>query len=490
MTTESDKLARSFGSIPSIPLDTPAQMLSKIQGLFPIVQNFLETKDSLPFHRTEPFKNIDKVFARSVPQVGSSWDDIVKFFTQEVVPRFSSNANNKFLAYVPGDPSPAALAGAMIMPAFNQYVGSTLSSNGGVAIESLTLQWFKELMGYSLSAGACYTSGGSLANLTCLYAGLTDKIPWLKEKGLSRNKIPLVYCSDQTHNSLIKALLMFGLGLENIRIIPTEDDFKINLTALRETIVKDRQDDQCLPVIVIANAGTTNTGAIDDIDALLEISSEFNLWLHIDGAYGALSRITETKASSLLQNMHKADSIALDAHKWMFIPYEAGISLVKEREKLKKAFSISADYLSESHAVQETQLMVNFWEYSPQLSREFRGLKIWFFLMSYGLEGLKTFITRNILLAKYLTAKIQEDTNFELMSSSELSIVCFRWKGSDELNDAIITKIQENSNYYISKTTLKGKTTIRVCIVNLSSDVAIIDGLLKEIKEVVEGLQK
>ena len=376
------------------------------------------------------------------------------------------------------------------MPAFNQFIGNVIASPGGIAIENLTLLWIKQLIGYPETAGGCFTSGGSMANVTCLFAGLNNRVPWLKEQGLSYGKTPLVYCSDQTHNSVFKALLMFGLGLQNIRIIPSDNNFQINLNALRDQISIDKKDVNVFPTIVIANAGTTNTGAIDDIEGLLTIVKELNLWLHIDGAYGALSKITNTPASELLKKLQEADSIALDAHKWMFIPYEAGISLVKDRKNLKEAFLITAEYLTESHSAEESNLMVNFWEYSPQLSREFRGLKVFFFLMSYGESGLKTFITKNIHLAKYLSSRIKEDENFELMSQSELSIVCFRWKGSDELNNRIITQIQKNNRYYVSKTTLKGKVTIRVCIVNLTANIAIIDGLLDEIKAVANNLNK
>ncbi len=486
MVLESELLAKSFSFYPKISLDSPSELLAKVQSTFPILRSFLETKDQNSFYSTEPFESLENFFSRPVPLEGVPWEEIVQFFTKEIVPRFNTNASTKFLAYVPGDPAPAALAGAMIMPVFNQFVGSTLASPGGVAIESLALQWIKELMGYPETSGACFTSGGSIANLTCLYSGLNAKVPWLKDEGLFGHRSPIVYCSDQTHNSINKALLMFGLGHKNIRIVSSDDNFRINTDELYTQILEDTNTKDFLPVLIIANAGTTNTGAIDDIDHLLAISKEFNLWLHVDGAYGALSRITDTKASVLLKYLPEADSIALDAHKWMFIPYEAGISLVKDRKKLKEAFSLTADYLAESHAIEETNLMVNFWEYSPQLTREFRGLKLWFFFMSYGLNGLETFITKNIHLAKYLTARIKEDDRFELMSTSELSIVCFRWKGTDEFNDTLISKIQQNQNYYISKTTLKGSIAIRVCIVNLTSDISIIDGLLKEI-ELIAG---
>lgn len=487
MTLESERIAKIIKSIPEIAVDSPNELVTKITTLLPFIQDFLEKKHSIPFYRTESLESIERVFNRKIPSTGSTWDVILKFFSSEVIPRFNTIASNKFLAYIPGDPTPASMLGAMMVPFFNQFVGNVMATPGGVAIEGLSLQWIKELMGFDPSAGACFTSGGSMANLTCLYSALNTKVPWLKEQGLGQKK-PIIYCSDQTHNSVFKALIMFGLGLNAIHIIPTEEDFTINVSYLRKQIIADSEKDNFLPVIVIANAGTTNTGAIDSIDDLLSLTKEYNLWLHVDGAYGALSRVTDLKASRLLEKLSEVDSIALDAHKWMFVPYEAGISLVKDRKALKNAFSVTAEYLSESHATQETTLMVNYWEYSPQLSREFRGLKIWFFFMTYGLEGLKSFITKNIQLTKYLTARIREDPNFELMATSELSIVCFRWKGSDEVNNNIITQIQQNQNYYISRTTLKGRSTIRVCIINLSANISLIDGLLHEIRTIATNL--
>lgn len=486
--TESMQIKKTFENYPKVELDNPSELLGKLQGFFPILKEFLESVNNNPYEKGETFIEIEKKLDMDLPIHPQSWEYIVNYLKMEFISRFNSNANNKFMAYIPGHPAPASIVGAMITPVFNQFVGSVIASPGGVALESISLNWIKELMGYSENSGACYTSGGSMANLTCLYSALNEKIPWFKEEGLFRNKIPLVYCSDQTHNSIIKALLMFGLGKKNIRIIKSTKHFQLDIGILRKTIEDDKKINTHIPVILIANAGTTNTGAIDDLDALFEISKEFNLWFHIDGSYGALSRVTETKASRLLKNINKADSIALDAHKWLFIPFEAGIALVKDRKYLKRAFSIDSDYLMDSHLEEDQNLLINYWEYSFQLTRELRGLKVWMFFLSYGVDGLKTFITRNIMVAKYLEAKVQEDDDLELMSSSELSIVCFRWMGDDDFNDKIITIIQKSKDYYVSRTLLKNKSTIRVCIVNLTSEPALIDGLLYNIHKIAESV--
>ena len=367
----------------------------------------------------------------------------------------------------------------------NQFIGSMIGSPGGVVIEGLALHWIKQMMDYPESAGGCFTSGGSVANLTGLYSGLINKAPWIKSDGLFGNKKPLVYCSDQTHNSITKALLLLGIGLKNIRVIETQEDFSINIDILKKTIENDKINTDNFPAIVIANAGTTNTGAIDDLKALYNIAKKNNTWLHIDAAYGGFARISKTTASELLVDINLADSIALDAHKWLFVPFEAGMVLVKNREDLKHAFSENADYLVDTQSVSEYQLMVNFWEYSFPMSREFRGLKVWMLINAYGREGLSNLITKNIFLAKYLATRVEEHPDLELMSSSELSIVCFRWRDSDEFYNKIIEKIQKNQKYYVSRTKLKGKSTIRVCIVNLKSDTDVIDRLIQEIENIV-----
>ncbi|OLS23330.1 MAG: L-2,4-diaminobutyrate decarboxylase, partial [Candidatus Heimdallarchaeota archaeon LC_3] len=279
-------------------------------------------------------------------------------------------------------------------------------------------------------------------------------------------------------------LLLLGIGLKNIRIIETHEDFSINIDILKKTIENDKTNTDNFPAIIIANAGTTNTGAIDDLIALHRIAKKNNAWLHIDAAYGGFARISKTSASELLADINFADSIALDAHKWLFVPFEAGIVLVKNRECLKHAFSEDAGYLVDTQSVSEHQLMVNFWEYSFPMSREFRGLKVWMLINAYGREGLSNLITKNILLVKYLSTRVEEHPDLELMSSSELSIVCFRWRDSDEFNNMIIEKIQKNQKYYVSRTKLKGRSTIRVCIVNLESDTDVIDGLIQEIENI------
>jgi glutamate/tyrosine decarboxylase-like PLP-dependent enzyme len=235
--------------------------------------------------------------------------------------------------------------------------------------------------------------------------------------------------------------------------------------------------------MIVATAGTTNTGAIDDLEGLYQLCREKNLWFHIDGAYGAFAKIATHPVAGQLAGIQLADSISLDPHKWLFNPFGVGCALVRDEQLLRKTYELSAEYLVDTEQVEDFQLQRNFRSYGNPLSRDFKGLRIWMTLRYYGKQGISSLITRNILVAEYLRERIEEHPTMEYMAGN-LSIVCFRWIGSDEMNEVLIEKIQRRKNFYLSRTRIKGKLTIRVCIVNLETTPAHMDALLNEIEEI------
>ncbi|MFW9992991.1 MAG: pyridoxal phosphate-dependent decarboxylase family protein [Candidatus Odinarchaeota archaeon] len=464
----------------------PAELVQRIRSLLPIAEEYLENTPKNHFHRDEGPAEVNEVFNTDLPENPDSWENIVQFLKEEIISRFLAISSPYFLAYIPSAPSPPAIIGAALTPLFNQFAGNVIASPGGSAIEGLAIKWITQLLNLAPTSWGSFTMGGSGANLTCIYAGLVDKAPWnIKKNGLFNNKRLMIYTSDQSHNCIIKAAMLLGLGEESVRIVPSDDSYHLTPEAVRRAIEEDEQDDNKYPVMIIANAGTTNTGAIDDITGLHELAKEKRLWLHVDGAYGAFARITDAAVSKELEALELADSIALDGHKWLFSPFEAGLAILKESNKLRIAFELGAEYLKDSDLEEDYPLQRNFRSYGFPLTRELRGLKIWMLIRSYGKQGLSHLITRNILVADYLRKRIQEHPSMELMTDGKLSIVCFRWTGSDEFNENIITRMQERKKFYLSRTTLKGKATIRVCILNLDATPELMDELIDEIESIV-----
>ncbi len=483
--TSTDQIKAQFHKTPYPKIISPETLVNQLKTILPIAQTFLEDRSKNNFYRTEKPSDVNRVFDIPLPIEPSPIEECLKYMEREIIPRFPSISNPRFLAFIPSDPAPPALLGALLTPLFNQYTGTVIGSPGASAIEGLSIKWITQILDLDPSSWGSFTMGGSGANLTCIYTGLVDKAPWnIKKNGLFGDKRLLIYVSDQSHNCIKKAAMLLGLGEDSIRIIPSDDSYRLTAESVRSTLEEDENDDSKLPIMLIGTAGTTNTGAIDDLAGLYELAQEKNMWFHIDGAYGAFAKISEAPIAKKLEFIKLADSIALDTHKWLFVPFEGGCAIVKDSKKLHNAFELGAEYLQDTEMEEDVQLQRNFRSYGFPLSREFRGLKIWMTIRNYGKSGLKQLITRNILVADYLRSRILEHPNLELMAESQLSIVCFRWIGSDELNDIIISEIQKRKRFYLSRTTLRGKTTLRVCILNLHTTPELMDDLIKEIEEI------
>lgn len=488
-STESIKV--QFLKIPSPEIIPPSELMERIISILPLAKEFLENIPNNSFHRDEISAEVNKIFSIALPENAGSWENIVTFMKTEIIPRFPSVSNPHFLAYVPSAPAPPAMIGALITPLFNQFLGTVLGSPGGAAVEALAIRWIIQLLDLDSSSFGSFTMGGSSANLTCIYAGLVDKAPWnIIKDGLSNNKRLMIYTSDQSHNSIIKVARILGLGEESVKLVSSDSSFRLTTDAVRTAIEEDEKDESKIPTMIIATAGTTNTGSIDDLKGLYELTREKNLWFHVDGAYGAFARLAMNEVSKELIAIKYADSIALDAHKWLFSPFEAGCAILKDGNKLKNAFDLGAEYLKDTEMEEEYSLQRNFRSYGFPLSRELRGLKIWMVIRSYGKQGLSHLITRNILVAEYLKNKILDHPDLTLMSDGKLSIICFKWNGSDEINEEIITKIQERKKFYLSRTTLKGKPTLRVCILNLHATPELIDEFIEEIENIVSEISE
>jgi len=413
------------------------------------------------------------------------------------------NGHPRFFGYVA---SPSTAPGAfadLIASSVNANVTSWRSGPAATEIERTVVGWLAEMIGYGdhdRKAQGLLTSGGSMANLTALLIAHRSKSdPNVVNAGLS-NSLPMtIYASSQIHMSIPKAADLLGLGRSHVRLVECDDRFRIKVSQLREQIAADLKNG-LKPFCVVGSAGTVNTGAVDPLGEIADVADEFGLWFHVDGAYGALAALDQSKRP-LFSGMYRADSVSLDPHKWLYIPLDSGCLLFRDESRARAAFSFdNADYIK-VHESNEAEAFA-FWNYGPELSRRFRALKIWLTLRYYGVGRIAEAITEDIALAAYLGRRVNEAADFELLAAPELSICCFRYlptafqskvntKSLDEaenseldrLNNEIMLVVQRGGRAYLSSATIRGRFALRACITNFRTTRADIDQTLDIIRE-------
>jgi glutamate/tyrosine decarboxylase-like PLP-dependent enzyme len=315
-----------------------------------------------------------------------------------------------------------------------------------------------------------------------------------------------IYASDQIHMSIPKAADILGLGRAQVRLVPSDDRFRMNVSSLHQTIVNDLENGM-KPFCVVASGGTVNTGAVDPLNEIADVANEFGLWFHIDGAYGALAALDKTKRP-LFRGLERADSVSLDPHKWLYVPIDSGCLLFRDEACARAAFSFEgADYIKVHEQAADEAFA--FWNYGPELSRRFRALKIWLTLRYYGVRRVAQSISEDNALATYLGEQVEAATDFELLASPELSICCFRyvppsWRAGlrmrgegaaaieaelDQLNTNIMNVVQRGGRAYLSSATIRGKFALRACITNFRTTRADIDQTLQIIREAARELE-
>lgn len=416
-----------------------------------------------------------------LPEHPTAVDALLKRVQEEILPYPMGNQNPRFFAWVNSTAAPLAVLGEFLAAAHNASVAG--GHHAATYVEHAVLNWLKEILTYPRSAGAILTSGGSVANLIGLAVMRHTKAPQnVRAYGLHDQPQPLVvYASTQAHSCIQKSIELLGLGSQYLRRIPVNEAYQIDVEALKTQVHQDRAAG-LVPVCVAASAGTVNTGAIDPLDLLADLCAAEGLWLHVDGAYGGVG-ILDPDVAVLYKGMERADSIAIDPHKWLYMPIECGCALVKDAEAMRAAFSLLPDYLRNDRELPW------FSEYGIQQTRGFKALKLWLVMQQVGLEGLRRLITGNNQLAAQLVHKIKQQSDFELISGGPLSIVCFRYTPSnhpdvDGLNTHLPGFLQRDGRVFITGTRLQERPVLRMCIVNFRTTEADLDVALQVIREV------
>jgi aromatic-L-amino-acid decarboxylase len=419
----------------------------------------------------------------ALPEQGTPASELLESASDLLFEHSLFNGHPRFWGYITSSAAPIGALGDLLAAAVNPNVGATALSPVASEIEAQTIRWIADLIGYPRHCGGILVSGGNMANFTCFLAARRTRASWnVAAEGMGGGKRLLVYASRETHTWLEKAVELFGLGSSAIRWVKTTDQ-KMDVRDLDAQIVADRASGH-EPFMVVGTAGTVSTGAVDPLPAIGAICRKHELWFHVDGAYGAPAAVLPEASPDLL-GLRDADSVALDPHKWLYSPLEAGCALVRDPRHLQQTFSHHPVYYKFEEAHEEPAL--NYHEFGLQNSRGFRALKVWLALRQIGREGYVRSIGDDIALAQSLFEATRSHSELEALTLN-LSIATFRFVPGDlrddlknphlnKLNEALVDRLQQGGEVFVSNAVIDGRFALRACIVNFRTSRADVEAL-------------
>ncbi len=419
-------------------------------------------------------KETERLFHSALPEAGLG---LSALDTLPDVIRHSRPPTSRFFGYVLGSGEPVAAAADLLASVLNQNLTAWRSSPAAVTIERTVVEWLAQAIGCAGFTGSL-TGGGSSANLMGLAMAREAKAP-SNDRGAQP---AVVYASDEVHMSIPKALALLGLGRDNLRLVPSDQNFRMSPLELERAIHEDRRAGK-RAVAIVATAGTVNTGAIDPLPRIAEIARGHGLWLHVDGAYGALAAIA---LPAKFPGLNQADSLSLDPHKWLYQPLDCGCLLFRDAQIARTAFAYTGEY---TRALSQDPVEAfSFFEESLELSRRFRALKLWLSLRYHGLGAFREAMNEDLAHAQRLAGSVDADVRLERMAPVELSAICFRYRGEgrredelDRLNRTILKRVIERGRVYISNASIRGKFALRACFVNHRAGDADVDAVVQEV---------
>ncbi len=436
--------------------------------------DYLKTVRERPAWQHAP-PEVKEHFSAALPLEPQPAEQVYQEFIEKILPYPVGNIHPRFWGWVFGTGTVTGALAELLAGTMNVGASGGLAHHSAIHVEKQVLEWFKEMLGFPASAGGLLTSGCSASNLIGLAVARNIKAGYdLRRDGLDITRGRLVfYASQEIHSSVQKAVELLGMGSRALRLVPVNEHFQIDLPSLKAAIIDDRQAGN-LPICVVAAAGTTNTGAVDDLETLADICKQENLWLHVDGAFGAWAALAP-RSRHLVKGMEQADSLAFDLHKWMYMPYDIGCILVRHPDHLSDTFSIMPDYLAHGEGTRGltgTDLPW-FGTYGIELSRSFRALKAWMSLKEHGALKYGRLIQQNIDQAGYLASLIHLQPSLELSAPVSLNVVCFRFvhPGLDEttldqMNKHIEVELQESGIAVTSGTRINGHYVLHLAHCN------------------------
>lgn len=430
-----------------------------------------------------------------LPEEGRPFAELLTVFDEVLARETRQNAHPRSLGYVTAPGTAVAAVADLLASALNANVVAWRSAPAPVELEHLTIAWLKEALGLAPSAGGLFMSGGSMANLTALAAARHRHTGELVEReGMRSLPRPLtLYVSTEGHHSIDKAVALLGLGTANLRRVPVDRRYRLDVAALERQILADRAAGFD-PFSVVANAGTVVTGAVDPLPEILTVARRHGLSVHVDGAYGGVARMAPSVAP-LFAGLEEADSVTLDPHKWLYLPADCGCLLYRDPGAARGAFTLGADYTRVM--AENADEAFAFWDYGPDLSRRFRALKVWMALAYVGARAYREAIESNLDCARYLARLVEESGDFELLAPVELSIVCFRSlppgsEGEPErnaFNERLLLALQREGSSYVSNASLLGRFALRACITNFRTTRRDMEILLEDLRRAAAAVR-
>lgn len=425
-----------------------------------LVEHWSTLRDQ-PAGRATPRHELEGRLRRPPPERGSDPESVLARLERDVLAHMGRVHHPRFFAFVPSPSNWVSVLGDAIAAGTNVFAGTWFESSGPAMLELVVVDWLRKWCGLPEGAGGLFVSGGSMANLIGLAVARRVRLD-------DRVEGAVAYCSDQTHSAVDRAMRLLGFATPQLREIPSDGDFRMSIAALREAIVEDRAAGR-EPFCVIANAGTTNTGAVDPLPELAETCRAEDLWLHADAAYGGAAVLCPAGRDALV-GLDAVDSLALDPHKWLFQPYEIGCLLVRDRGWLPETFHVLPDYLRD---VEARTGEVNFADYGLQLTRSFRALKLWLSIEVFGLSAFREAVARGIENAERAEEILRSSDAWEVVTPARLGIVTFRWEPeglseerAERVTAALVEASQEDGFTLVSSTRLAGRTVLRLCTIN------------------------
>jgi aromatic-L-amino-acid/L-tryptophan decarboxylase len=408
----------------------------------------------------QPGDLVDRLPAHA-PDFGEPMYAILEDFQRSIVPALTHWNHPRFFAYFAVSASPPGILAEMLAAGLNVNGMLWKSCPAVTELEQVALGWLRQWMGLPEEFFGIIYDTASMSTLHAIAAAREMADPETRTRGNSGGLV--MYTSEQAHSSVEKAGMMLGIGQDNIRKIPVDQAFRMRVDVLRETVAEDQRAGK-RPFCIIPTVGTTSTSSIDPVDAIADVAEECGAWLHVDAAYGGAAAVLP-ELQSILEGASRAHSLVVNPHKWLFTPIDLSAFYTRKPEILRRAFSLVPEYLRTA----EDPRAVNYMDYGVQLGRRFRALKLWFIMRHYGREGIAELIRSHIGYAQRLAALIREHPDFEVSAPTPFSLICFRYRGSDDENRALLEAVNSSGKAFLSHTVLNGKFVLRLAIGNMAT---------------------
>jgi aromatic-L-amino-acid decarboxylase len=468
-------------NVTDLELSAEAMLRMGRSAVEAVVNHIINLPES-PRSSLDDSQKISKSLREKAPEKGMDFESLLDLFMNKTIPVSINTPHPAYLGYIPGGGLyPSAIAD-FLGAATNRFTGAWFAAPAAARLEANVLEWFTQWMGYPESTRGILTSGGSLASFSALVTARKHLLGEDLRRGV-------IYGSDQTHFCVMKVALLAGIPEQNIRLLSVGSDFRAVPEYFEKAIKADLKRGR-KPFFLVGNAGTTNTGAVDPLPDLAEIAKKYKLWYHIDAAYGGFFNLCK-EGKKILKGLDKSDSIVLDPHKGLFVPYGSGSLLVKDGELLRSAHMLTAEYLMD-HMTPEGEVSAS--DYSPELTRSYRGLRVWLPLKLFGVKAFRENLAEKLHLTRWMYERFLEEPGFECMAVPELTVIAFRYrpkKGSVEaFNRKLLAYIVKSKKLFLSSTLLHGKFVIRVCILSFRTHKAEVEEAFEIIKNAAKKLDK